>query len=316
MDMVEMEAQENKTMKNVLLIINCIILSIGNCGGPMIMRLYYIHGGKRVWLSSFLQTAGFPVIFITLLIGYLCRKRHDNSIIFIKLPLFVASAIIGVITGLDDYLYVYGLSRLPVSTFVLLTIGAAVLAMHTSEDRPAGESNKEYLIGFFITVMAAALYGFILPLVELVYNKAKQPIVYTLDLEIQLVLCVFASLFCTMGMLINNDFKVIPREARQYELGETKYYVVVVLSAIIWQGFFLGSIGVISCASSLLSGIIIAVLLPATEILVVIFYKEKFQAERGIALVLSLWGFLSYFYGEMKQSKKQRKIHKSETEQS
>jgi len=100
--------------------------------------------------------------------------------------------------------------------------------------------------------------------------------------------------------------QAIPREARNFELGQVKYYVVLVWSAIIWQCFFLGSIGVIFCASSLLSGIIITVLLPATEILAVIFFQEKFQVEKGVALGLSLWGFVSYFYGEMKENKKKK----------
>ena len=34
------------------------------------------------------------------------------------------------------------------------------------------------------------------------------------------------------------------------------------------------------------------VLLPVTEILAVIFYKENFQAEKGVAIPLSLWGFV------------------------
>jgi len=100
--------------------------------------------------------------------------------------------------------------------------------------------------------------------------------------------------------------QVIPREARDFKLGETKYYVVLVWSAIMWQFFFLGAIGVIFCASSLLSGIIIAAFLPITEILAVIVYKEKFQAEKGVALVLSLWGFVSYFYDEIKEAKKMK----------
>ena len=106
--------------------------------------------------------------------------------------------------------------------------------------------------------------------------------------------------------------QVIPREAREFELGETKYYVVAIGSAIIWQGFFLGVIGVIFCASSLLSGIVIAVLLPVTEILAVILYKENFQAEKGVALALSLWGFVSYFYGEIKQTKKKKRAPETE----
>ncbi|CAL5384021.1 unnamed protein product [Camellia sinensis] len=115
-------------------------------------------------------------------------------------------------------------------------------------------------------------------------------------------------------MIINNDFKAIPKEAREFELGETAYYVVLVCSGIIWQCFYLGAIGVIFFASSLLTAIIIAVLLPVTEISAVILYHEKFQAEKGVSLVLSLWGFVSYLYGERKDSNKKTGTLNPETE--
>lgn len=329
------------SMKRTLLVINCILLSIGNCGGPLIMRLYFIHGGDRIWLSSWLETAGWPFILLLLITNFFHRRATNGAttkLFHMKPRLFLASAFIGILTGLDDYLYAYGVARLPVSTsalviatqlaftagfafllvkqkfssysinaVVLLTVGAGILALHTSSDRPDGESKREYVLGFVMTLGAAALYGFILPLVELTYNKAKQAITYTLVMEIQMVMCLFATLFCTVGMLVNNDFKAIPREAKNFELGEAKYYIVLVWSGIIWQFFFLGAIGVIFCASSLLSGIIIAVLLPVIEVLAVIFYQEKFQAEKGVALLLSLWGFVSYFYGELKYNKKKRR---------
>lgn len=82
---------------------------------------------------------------------------------------------------------------------------------------------------------------------------------------------------------------------------------MVVFGAIAWQCFFLGALGVIFCASSLLSGIIIAAGLPVTEILGVIFYKENFKPEKGVALALSLWGSISYFYGEQKDADKQKR---------
>ncbi|KAK9930364.1 hypothetical protein M0R45_027403 [Rubus argutus] len=336
-------------MKRLLLIFNCGLLTIGTCGGPLIMRLYFIHGGKRVWLSSMLETGGFPIILVFIIVAYYHRRKNQaptdppTKLFVMKLPLFVASAVIGVLTGLDDYLYAYGVARLPVSTsaliiaaqlvftaifafilvkqkftsysinaVVLLTVGAAVLGLNTKGDRPKGESNVQYIMGFLMTVAAAALYGFVLPLVELMYKKAKQNITYALVLEIQLVMCLFATIFCTVGMLVDNDFKVIPREARKFDLGETTYYVVLVVSAIVWQGFFLGAIGIIFCASSLLSGIVISVLLPITEVLAVIFYHEKFQAEKGVSLVLSLWGFVSYFYGEIKHSKESKEIKEKE----
>ncbi|KAL5779814.1 hypothetical protein ACOSQ2_010551 [Xanthoceras sorbifolium] len=52
--MAEMETQSNTTeaMKRALLLLNIIILSVGNCGGPLITRLYFVHGGKRVLMFS------------------------------------------------------------------------------------------------------------------------------------------------------------------------------------------------------------------------------------------------------------------------
>ncbi|KAE9619332.1 putative purine permease, plant [Lupinus albus] len=44
-------------------------------------------------------------------------------------------------------------------------------------------------------------------------------------------------------------------------------------------------------------------MVPVTEVLAVIFYKETFKAEKGVSVVLSIWGFVSYFYGEFKQAK-------------
>lgn len=109
--------------------------------------------------------------------------------------------------------------------------------------------------------------------------------------------------------------QALPKEAREFKLGEALFYVVAVFSAIIWQGFFLGAIGLIFSTSSLVSGIMISVLLPITEVLAVIFYHEKFQAEKGLSLALSLWGFVSYFYGEIKSGEDKRRIQQEESQE-
>lgn len=46
---------------------------------------------------------------------------------------------------------------------------------------------------------------------------------------------------------------------------------------------------------------IMTVLRPLIEILAVIFCEEKFQVEKGVAVAVSLWGFVSYFYGEKRR---------------
>ncbi|KAK3230991.1 hypothetical protein Dsin_002872 [Dipteronia sinensis] len=201
----------------------------------MLGRLYFLHGGKRVWFSSWLLTASLPVILLPITINYYMQRRNSTpsspiktKLFSIKPPIFLAAAVIGDLTGLDDYLYAYGVARLPVSTSSLII--ASQLAF------TAG-------CAFLLVKQKFTSYSI---------NAA------------------------------------IGREAKEYEFGEAKFYVVVVANSLTWQCFCMGSIGVIFCASSLLSGILIAVLLPITEILAVIFYNEKFQAEKGFSLALSI----------------------------
>lgn len=112
------------SMKNTLLLINCIVLSIGHCGGPLVTRLYFIHGGKRVWLSSCLLTAGWPFILIIFIATFCFRRatigNYTAKLFNIKPRLFLASAFIGILTGVDDYIYAFGVARLPVSTVALI----------------------------------------------------------------------------------------------------------------------------------------------------------------------------------------------------
>lgn len=343
------------SVKRAQLVLNIILLFIGGGGSPLLTRLYFVHGGNRVWFSSWLQTAGFPILLLPIAISYFSHRRasqnssspdgHVNKF-FMNYRLFFASVIIGVLTGLDDFLMANGMERIPVSTsalisatqlaftagfafllvrqkftsysvnaLVLLTIGAAVLAMHGKSDKPENESTGQYILGFAMMIGAAALYGFIMPFLELTYAKGGQEITYALVMQIQMVICLIATGFSTIGMLVNNDFQAIPREARNYTLGETKYYMVVIWSAIGWQFSFLGVIGIVFCASSLLSGIMVTLLIPVTQIFGVIFLREKFQAEKGVALALSIWGFVSYFYGEIKALKNPKNIPETEMSQ-
>ncbi|KAH0758906.1 hypothetical protein KY290_022399 [Solanum tuberosum] len=228
--------------KLIFLIFNIIMLSIGNCGGPLISRLYFIHGGQRIWIPSVLQTVGCPIILIPLSIAYFQRRKiqgPEAKLVFITRQEFIASAGVGIIVGLDSYLNSWGPAKLPVSTstlinatqlaftalfavlivkqkltaystnsVVLLIAGAATLALRANGDRPAGESTKDYMLGFVMTFIGAVLYGLMLPLIELIYMKAKQAVTYTTVLEIQMVLGISATVFCTIGMIINKDFQV------------------------------------------------------------------------------------------------------------
>ncbi|KQJ96112.1 purine permease 3 isoform X2 [Brachypodium distachyon] len=346
------EGQQGKTSKasawqltvsaatNPLLVVNFVLLAAGTACGPLLLRAYFVHGGTRKWLSSLLQTAGWPLLLVPLCASFFSRRRrhlqdHGSSceLFFMTPRLLAASTAIGVMTGVDNFFYAYGQAYLPVSTssillstqlvftaafalllvrqrfaaatvnaVVLLTVGAAMLGMNAGGDRPAGVSAPQYRAGFGMVLGAAALYGLLLPAMELsqARHAARGAVTYTLVVEIQLVIGLSASAFCAIGMIINKDFQEIPAEAREFELGEAGYYLLLVGTASVFQCICLGTIGAIFYGSALLAGVVLAMFIPVNGMLAVLFFHEPFSATKGIALGLSLWGLLSYFYGDVR----------------
>lgn len=251
-----------RALRNPILIVNFILMVVGTAGAPLFLRAYFLHGGNRKWLSSFIQTAGSPLLLVPLYFSFRSRRRDAGVVVdagapssitkpvsstrfFLLTPRLLASTtVIGVLMGLDDLLYAYGLAYLPVSTssilistqlaftaafalllvrqrftpfsvnaLVLLSVGAAMLGMNSSGDRPAGVSGAQYAAGFAMTLGAAALFGLMLPAVEL--SQARHAaragggaVTYALVMEMQLVIGIAATGFSAVGMIINNDFHV------------------------------------------------------------------------------------------------------------
>ncbi|KAL5844351.1 hypothetical protein ACOSQ4_010309 [Xanthoceras sorbifolium] len=344
----EQKNNENgKAIKVVLVILNCILMSIGQVGGPILSRLYFLHGGKRRWFSAWLLTAGFPILILPIAFSYArARSTAPTRRLLVTPWLFIASAILGFLLGLDSYLYSFGSSYLPISvssllgstqlaftaifafvvvkqkfthysinSVVLMTFGSIMLGFNMDGDRPRGESNGKYVLGFFMTVSAAALHGFIMPAVEYTHLKADKAVTFDLVMQVQFLISMFATLFCTVPMIINKDFQAISREAGDYELGPIKYYTIVVLAAIALQFLIIGSLGVIFCSTSLLGGLISSLLVPLQQVFGVIFLHERFSGEKAMALAICLWGFASYLYGDYKRSYKKPEAQNESAEE-
>ncbi|KAM0895109.1 hypothetical protein ACQ4PT_024039 [Festuca glaucescens] len=323
--------------RNPVLLVSFLLMVVGSCSAPLLLRTYYIYGGNRKWLSSLLQSAGWPLLPAPLFASFISRRRCSATTpLFLMSPrLLAASVVVGLMTGVDCLLYAYGSAFLPVSTssilyatqlaftagfalllvrqrftafsvnaVLLLSVGAAMLGVNGGGDRPAGVTRSQYYTGFGMTLAAAALYGFILPVMELSQARhlarAGCAVTYALVVEMQLVIGFTASAFSVVGMIVNNDFQVIPREAQEFRLGKASYYMLLVSSATMYQLFALGMNGTIIYGSALLGGVIMTVLIPVTEVLAVLFFHEPFTGIKGIAVALSVWGFISYFYGEIR----------------
>ncbi|KAK9096989.1 hypothetical protein Sjap_022486 [Stephania japonica] len=333
------KSQNGTTRPWLLLLFNCMLVTVGGVSSPLLLRCYYLHGGNRKWLASWLQNVAFPLFLIPISAPLLLKRQSNNtnyshnlSHFVMNKRLFYASVTLGVLYGASSFCMALGLRNIPVSTstllmatqlaftavfaflmvkqrftafsvnaVVLLMLGSVILGLHSSGDRPSGVSNGEYVLGFVMTLAAAASLGFILPFVELSYKKAGMvSVTYGLVMQVQFVSCLVATIFCTVPMIVNHDFQAIRREGKEYGLGETKYYLVLTFTAIATQATVMGNLGVIFCSSSLFTGVLQTMLLPVQQVFAVIFFKEKFNSEKGISLVLALWGFISYFYGEYK----------------
>ncbi|KAL3321991.1 hypothetical protein AABB24_039557 [Solanum stoloniferum] len=342
---IEQEGNYNKpkklknfmSIKTLLILIYCIFLSVGQISGVLLVRIYYLHGGKRKWLQSLLLTVGFPVLIIPISISYVKKKKkntnNNNIRLFVTPKLAIFSVILGILLGICSYLYTIGASYLPVSissllsstslaftaifayfmvkhkftdysvnAVVLMMLGSIILGLHMNGDRPIGESNRRYTLGFVMTLVGAALHGLINAGVEYSHVKAGVFVTFDLVMQIQFLISMFSSLFCIIAMIINRDFQAITREAEEFGLGQRKYYMILALSAISLQSMMIGSLGMIYCSSALLSGILNALLVPIQQIFAVIFLPESFNSDKWMALAMCLWGFASYFYGEYKES--------------
>ncbi|XP_072979161.1 purine permease 1-like [Typha angustifolia] len=311
----------------LFLLLNATLMLFG-AAAPLLLRLYFLHGGRRLWLSSFLQVCGWPLLLLPLPFS---KSKHHLS-----LPLFISFFLIGLFTAISCYLYAFSTSYLPLSTssllastqlaftalfaflvvkqrftpysfnaIVLLTLGPLVLSLCSTSDKLVGEAASKYYVAFFMCIAATAIVGLALPLMELAMRWSQTKITYGVVLEMQIVMGVAGTVFCLVGMVINGDFKVIAREAKEFGLGEAKYYMLLIWDAILWQLLNVGLVGLIyTSISALLAGIMVAALLPVAEILAVIFLHEKFDGGKAVALILALWGFISYLYGEKKRSRK------------
>ncbi|RZC57002.1 hypothetical protein C5167_015857 [Papaver somniferum] len=167
-----------------------------------------------------------------------------------------------------------------VNAIVVIIIGCVLLGIRRAGDRLPGVTNSQYL--------------------------ANQAMTYPIVLQFLLCMCFFGTASSSIGCIISKDFLAIQREASDFGLGAKSYYLVLVLNMVFWQLMLIGRVGIIFCTSSLFAGVMSTVFLPISQIAAVLTFHDSFPAEKEMALVLTLWGFTSYFYGSYKTTRRQK----------
>ncbi|KAK7330860.1 hypothetical protein VNO77_25065 [Canavalia gladiata] len=311
-----------------------IFLLIGQCTATFLGRLYFEKGGNSKWISTFVQSAGFPILIPLLFyfqkhVKLTNMPNHDSSKTKPKRSiLFSLYIAFGLILTWNDLMYSYGLLYLPLSTFVLicatqlafsatfsfflnsqrltplifnsivlLTMSVSLLATNADSEHTKGIIPKEkHIIGFFCTLAASATFSLHHSLVQLSFEKVIKTETFSSILDMQFYTSFIAASASIVGLFASGEWKTLDREMKEFENGRVSYIMTLLWISVIWQISYIGMLGLISEVSSLFSIVIGTLELPISPFLAVIVFHDKVNGVKIIALLLAVWGFLSYIY--------------------
>ncbi|GFP88314.1 probable purine permease 9 [Phtheirospermum japonicum] len=105
-----------------------------------------------------------------------------------------------------------------------------------------------------------------------------------------------ATLVILIGFFAGGDWKKMSQETKEYKLGQVSYVMNLFWTAVCWQAFNVGCVGLMFKVSSLFSNIIGVLGLPVSPVLAAVFLNEKLTGLKAMAMLLAMWGFVSYMY--------------------
>ncbi|KAF6172782.1 hypothetical protein GIB67_030177 [Kingdonia uniflora] len=122
----------------------------------------------------------------------------------------------------------------------------------------------------------------------------------------QIFPAIVATCVCVVGIFASGEWRGLKQEMAGYNGGGVSYVMNLAWTAVSWQVFFIGSLGLIFEASSLFSNVIGTVSLPIIPILAVMLFHDKMDGVKVVSMLLAIWGFCSYVYQHYLDSSKLR----------
>ncbi|CAM0901523.1 unnamed protein product [Alopecurus aequalis] len=305
--------------------VEMLVVLCGNTASTLLGRLYYNSGGNSKWLVTLMQCGGAPLLAIVLVLTPRDSVSEPQPAASRMVPIYLG---LGILIGLDYLMYAYALQYLPVSTFslvaatqlafnsitsrfinktkftaliansvVVVTFSAALLGVSSSSDGtstnlPAGK----YALGFILALAASAIYALILSLYEITFEKVIRIRTLRWALRFQLWTNVVASLLPVCGLLASREYKTLRGEVAGYKDGTARYVATVVGTAVSCQVALIASLRLVRRVSSLFANVTGTLALPVVPVFAVVLFGDKMTGIKAVAMLMAVWGFLSYVY--------------------
>ncbi|XP_062186030.1 probable purine permease 11 [Phragmites australis] len=314
-----------------------LFLIVGQTSATLLERYYFSQGGSSKWISTFVKTAGFPILFFGLFFFPSKSSSTQNSDTPIA-KIALIYIVLGLIIAADDMMYSNGLLYLPVSTYslicasqlafnvvfsyvlnsqkltglvlnsvVLLTLSALLLGVNEESYGSAGVSRGKYILGFLLTLGASGTYSLILSLMQLTFENVVKKHSCSAVLNMQIYTALVATFASLCGLFASGEWKSLKGEMDRFKSGQFSYLMTLVWTSVSWQVASVGMVGLIFEVSSLFSNVISTFALPIAPLFGVMIFHDKMNGVKIIAMLISLWGFVSYVYQHYLDDKKARK---------
>ncbi|TKW04992.1 hypothetical protein SEVIR_7G146700v4 [Setaria viridis] len=315
----------------VLVLVDMLMLLCGEAMAPLLTRLYFNSGGGSMWMATLAQSAGWPLLLVPLLLtpaAAAVAAEEPQPAAAGKVAAVCVG--LGLLIGFENLMYSYAMLYLPVSTFslvaatqlafsavtsrlinarrltalvlnsvVVLTFSAALLAMGSSDSDGGGagaSGSKKRALGFVMTLSAAAVHALILSLFEATFEKVIKASTLRWVLTVEISTNAVATAVAAAALLASGQWRAIPGEAAAFEHGAAAYVATLAGVAVAWEAASLGTVRLIARASSLFANVTGTLDVPLVPVLAVAMFGDRMTGIKVVAMLMAVWGFLSYVY--------------------
>ncbi|KAG6419309.1 hypothetical protein SASPL_121526 [Salvia splendens] len=187
------------------------------------------------------------------------------------------------------------LSPTALNSVFLLTLSSVLLALQPGAATEAAPRGK-YAAGFACTLGGAAGYTLVQSSEQLAYGKVLRRQTVKEIMDVIFYEPMAASLVLVSGLFGSGEWRQLKGEVEGFEMGKAGYAAVVVGSAVAWQVFGVGMVALIIKISAVFGNVVSAVGVGVVPVVAVVVFKDEMSGVKVVALLLALWGSLSYVY--------------------